>query len=206
MAAEVAAPPARPGLTHKRLIDLIKTHRAVVLTKSKCSWCDKAAALLYSRQLETSDQVAYINIDALGDDGLDMYLDAKAATGQSTVPNVWMLGNHVGGYTKLVEWFQRFDGWLNALAATEGPLVAAAPDDDDVDEFPALPPADATAGVGGMPYGAADTAPESVSWPLDDGAAPKRPRLDSVHDRSAEAADRDGEAEAKDGEVGDGVA
>lgn len=62
-------------------------------TREYCGYCDAARSLLDRKQ------VAYEEIDCSGDDQKRAWL--RAATGQSTVPQIFIHERSIGGFTEL---------------------------------------------------------------------------------------------------------
>ena len=82
--------------------------RSVIWTRDNCVFCTRAKALLYNRSISFEERI----IDVYGRDDrvltenqkwvtreelLQAYPDAK------TVPQIWLDGQHIGGYTELVQ-------------------------------------------------------------------------------------------------------
>ncbi|KAJ3154299.1 thioredoxin reductase [Geranomyces variabilis] len=72
--------------------DAIKNNKVVVFSKSYCPYCKKAKALLESLNAKF---VAF-ELDEL-DDGPSMQAYLKEKNGQSSVPNIYVNQQHVGG-------------------------------------------------------------------------------------------------------------
>lgn len=64
-----------------------------IYTRSLCPYCEGAIELLLERQIE------FTNISIDDDDIMSKSL--RDQTGQLTVPQIWIQGEHVGGYTDL---------------------------------------------------------------------------------------------------------
>ena len=62
-------------------------------TREYCGYCDAARSLLDGKQ------VAYEEIDCSGDDQKRAWL--RAASGQSTVPQIFIHEKSIGGFTEL---------------------------------------------------------------------------------------------------------
>lgn len=77
------------------LDSLIADNRCVMFSMPSCPWCVKAEELLHKRKLKCK------TIDL----GTSQYLafEVIKATGQRSVPNIFMDGVHVGGYDNLAE-------------------------------------------------------------------------------------------------------
>ncbi|MEO8840347.1 MAG: glutaredoxin domain-containing protein [Kofleriaceae bacterium] len=86
-------------------------------TREYCGYCDAARSLLEGKQL------GFEEIDCSGDDQKRAWL--RAATGQSTVPQIFIHERSVGGFTE-----------LRALAKSGQleQLIANPPAPDDVDD------------------------------------------------------------------------
>lgn len=82
--------------------------RSVIWTRDNCVFCTRAKALLSNRSISFEERI----IDVYGRDDrvltenqkwvtreelLQAYPDAK------TVPQIWLDGQHIGGYTELVQ-------------------------------------------------------------------------------------------------------
>jgi glutaredoxin 3 len=83
----MAAPP--PGLSGPADLDA----PVVLYTTPWCGFCRAALALLRNRGIE------HVEIDVVGNHAARQWL--AAVTHQSTVPQVFVLGRSVGGYTEL---------------------------------------------------------------------------------------------------------
>ncbi len=64
-----------------------------IYTREYCGYCSAATSLLDGKQL------AYEEIDCTGDDTIRAWL--RTATGQSTVPQIFIDDRSIGGYTEL---------------------------------------------------------------------------------------------------------
>merc|ERR1712087_333977 len=70
----------------------IAAHEVVVFSKSYCPFCKKTKALFDDLEV---DYTAY-ELNQM-DDGADIQSALLDLTGQNTVPNVYIKGQHVGG-------------------------------------------------------------------------------------------------------------
>ena len=78
-----------------------------IITSDTCPWCDKAKAEITKRG-GTFESLSYNQEPWIKD------LIIKA--GFTTVPQIWTIdGEHIGGYEKLVAWFERKDQQDNDL-------------------------------------------------------------------------------------------
>jgi len=62
-------------------------------TREYCGYCDAAKSLLEGKR------ISYEEIDCTGDDKTRAWL--RTATGQTTVPQIFIDGKSIGGYTEL---------------------------------------------------------------------------------------------------------
>ncbi|KAJ8598291.1 hypothetical protein CTAYLR_005993 [Chrysophaeum taylorii] len=72
--------------------EAIKAKDVVVFSKSFCPFCAKTKSLFKSLEVD-----ADIHELDQRDDGPDIQAELKELTGQSTVPNVFIKGQHLGG-------------------------------------------------------------------------------------------------------------
>lgn len=70
----------------------------VILTAPDCSWCDKAKSLI------KANGHSYVEFDITTNPALREFMTANLLT---TVPQVFMAGERVGGYNKLFEHYKR---------------------------------------------------------------------------------------------------
>ncbi len=71
--------------------------QAYMVTKPDCPFCVKAKD--YLRGLGVDCTVDVVGEDVMWDDVLK-----NIPTGKTTVPQIWMRGQYVGGYDNLTEW------------------------------------------------------------------------------------------------------
>ena len=64
-----------------------------VYTREYCGYCDAARSLLQGKK------ISFEEIDCSGDDKTRSWL--RTATGQSTVPQIFIDGKSIGGFTEL---------------------------------------------------------------------------------------------------------
>jgi glutaredoxin 3 len=67
--------------------DIIENNDVIVFSASFCRYCTKA------KQLLTENNIPFVEIDS-SDEQLDQLYDA---TGQSSVPSIWVKGTYIGG-------------------------------------------------------------------------------------------------------------
>lgn len=103
--SSTAEPP--PGLTRPQDVDA----PVVLYTTPWCGFCRAALALLRHRG------IAHVEIDVNGNDGARDWL--AHVTGQTTVPQVFVRGRSVGGYTELATLDR--DGELDHMLAPSQP-------------------------------------------------------------------------------------
>jgi glutaredoxin 3 len=78
-----------------KIIDQIISHNSVaIFTKTYCPHCTKI------KDFFTRNRVAFkdLELDLMGNQGVEIQRILKERTGQSTVPSVWVLGKFIGKY------------------------------------------------------------------------------------------------------------
>lgn len=81
------------------LIDFyIDTKRISIFSKTTCGFCTKAKLLISNNYPNTPLQV--FELDNMNE-GPSIAIELKMRTNQSTVPNIFVFGKHIGGYTEL---------------------------------------------------------------------------------------------------------
>lgn len=79
----------------------IKKNELLIFTKKNCCYCVKSFAILNSLKLK------YKNIELKGKITTEKVENVEfilhSLTGQKTVPNIFIKGEHIGGYTELLE-------------------------------------------------------------------------------------------------------
>ena len=85
--------------------------KAEIYTKTNCPYCVKAKALFNEKGVEYDE---YIISPGFGEADLDKnqrYVTREAllekAPNAKTVPQIWLEGNYIGGYTELADFFNR---------------------------------------------------------------------------------------------------
>lgn len=78
----------------ERLENLIKFSPILILTKENCRFCLIAKSELLKANME------YVEIDVSGN--MELFQAATVLTRQTTIPNIWMHGVHIGGSDKLI--------------------------------------------------------------------------------------------------------
>ena len=69
-----------------------------IFSKTTCGFCVKAKTLL-ENEYPTS-QIQVIELDYMKE-GAAIGMELRRKTGQTTVPNIFVFGKHIGGYTEL---------------------------------------------------------------------------------------------------------
>lgn len=82
-----------------------------------CPYCQKAKELLTS----LGAKYKVVEVDALGKDGFAYRVELNEMTGRSTVPNIFISGKPVGGFTDGVEALHK-EGKLVAMLKEAGAL------------------------------------------------------------------------------------
>ncbi len=96
-----------------------------IYTRELCGYCSAATSLLNGKKL------AFEEIDCTGDDQTRSWLRVK--TGQSTVPQIFINGQSIGGYTELrnLERSGRLEKMLAEPPVSDSDDSAASEDSDD---------------------------------------------------------------------------
>ena len=71
-------------------------------TREQCIWCERAKAFLEQYDLE------YSEIDLTDDKVRDQFYK-EVGQNVATVPQIYIDGTRIGGYTELLEWFSNND-------------------------------------------------------------------------------------------------
>jgi glutaredoxin 3 len=92
------SPSSRPSTTLKMSQDEfakseIESNDVVVFSKSYCPFCIKTKDLFDSMGVK----YAVHELDKIGDDGPELQMALFKMTGQKSVPNVFVKGQHIGG-------------------------------------------------------------------------------------------------------------
>ena len=85
----------------KILNEEIKNNEILIFTKKKCGYCDKSLNLLNSLNLKYKNIVLKGLVSSDKVETIEFILHTK--TGQKTVPNIFIKGEHIGGCTELME-------------------------------------------------------------------------------------------------------
>ena len=81
------------------LESLVADNRCVMFSMPSCPWCVKAEEFLHKRKLKCK----VVNLQ----DSQFLAFEVIKATGQRTVPNLFIDGQHVGGHDSLLETYDR---------------------------------------------------------------------------------------------------
>ena len=79
--------------------DLITNNRCVMFSMPSCSWCVKAEDFFKAKKLKCQTT----NLQ----DSQFLAFEVIKATGQRTVPNIFIDGQHVGGHDQLLDTFEK---------------------------------------------------------------------------------------------------
>ena len=96
---------------------IVKENPVVVYAQVTCPYCKKAKDLLN----ELGAKYKVVEVDALGKDGFAMRVELDDITGRSTVPNIFIKGQPVGGFTDGVEALHK-EGKLQPMLKEAGAL------------------------------------------------------------------------------------
>ncbi|XP_043699082.1 glutaredoxin-like [Telopea speciosissima] len=99
--------------------EIVSSNPAVVFSKSYCPYCTSVKQLL--SELKATYKVVELDVEG---DGSDIQSALKEWTGQRTVPNVFIGGNHIGGCDATVAKHQ--EGKLVPLLTESGALTVTA--------------------------------------------------------------------------------
>jgi len=72
--------------------------KAIIYSKPDCSVCVKAKQFMEGADIEYSEY--NVGLDILWET-----VQARAPVESTTVPQIWIDGKYVGGYTELVKWY-----------------------------------------------------------------------------------------------------
>ncbi|WFD28782.1 hypothetical protein MNAN1_003797 [Malassezia nana] len=86
---------------------LISDHVIAVFSKSYCPYCKRAKQVISGLNLSAS-QVGTLELDEISE-GADIQAYLEQKTGQRTVPNIFVHGQHLGGCDDLVRAQQNGD-------------------------------------------------------------------------------------------------
>lgn len=95
-----AAGPSFDGRTAlQELRELARSAPVVVLSFVDCPWCLAAKTLLLDELAVPLDAVRVVELEELGRDGKSLRAAVALATGRTSMPNVFIGGKSVGGFT-----------------------------------------------------------------------------------------------------------
>ena len=78
----------------------------VVWSKENCPYCVQAKQMLAAKGIKFEER-------SLSNGSWTREQLLEAAPNARTVPQIWLHGNYVGGYTELAQYFQDHDMWVN---------------------------------------------------------------------------------------------
>jgi glutaredoxin 3 len=85
--------------------------KAEIYTKTNCPYCVKAKALFNEKGITYNEYIVSPGFDesALAENQQYVTRDAllEKAPNAKTVPQIWLEGNYIGGYTELAAFFNR---------------------------------------------------------------------------------------------------
>ncbi|KAJ3173767.1 hypothetical protein HDU88_002856 [Geranomyces variabilis] len=93
-----AASASTPDAAANAVDEVIKKNKVVIYSKTYCPYCDKAKALLKSK----GKDFELVELDSVAN-GEAMHAHLKQLTNQTSVPNIFIGGKHVGGCSDLIE-------------------------------------------------------------------------------------------------------
>ncbi|RKP07175.1 glutaredoxin domain-containing protein [Thamnocephalis sphaerospora] len=80
----------------KLVQQLIRENKIIIFSKSYCPYCTRAKSYFNAR----NQAFFALELDQEGNGG-EIQAALEKMTGQRTVPNIFIRGNHVGGYSDL---------------------------------------------------------------------------------------------------------
>lgn len=85
--------------------DKIAKSTVMVFAKSYCPYCKNTIRVLQEIQSDTHFTLEVLQLDEMADamDGPNVQMGLLEKTGQKTVPNIFIHGQHIGGNSDLVE-------------------------------------------------------------------------------------------------------
>eukprot|EP00964_Phaeocystis_antarctica_P025049 scaffold14044_cov52-Phaeocystis_antarctica.AAC.7 len=96
---EAAGPEFDRRTALQELKELARSAPVVVLSFVDCPWCLAAKTLLLDELAIPPEAVRVVELEELGRDGKSLRAAAALATGRTSMPNVFVGGRSVGGYT-----------------------------------------------------------------------------------------------------------
>ena len=72
--------------------------KAIIYSKPDCGLCVKAKEFMWGADIEYSEYT--VGMDVLWEN-----VQARAPVDITTVPQIWIDGQYVGGYAELVKWY-----------------------------------------------------------------------------------------------------
>lgn len=82
--------------TIARVQALIKSKPVFIASKTYCPYCQRAKKTLFQEMHLSQDKTLLLELDEM-DDGADIQDALRELSGQTTVPNIYISGEHVGG-------------------------------------------------------------------------------------------------------------
>ncbi|KAM7475517.1 hypothetical protein LguiB_022760 [Lonicera macranthoides] len=108
--------------------DIVNSNPLVVFSKTYCGYCTRVKQLLSQLgatykaiELDEENSVVHSMLVLIPGDGSEMQSALAGWTGQSTVPNVFIGGKHVGGCDKVTQMHR--EGKLVPLLADAGAVA-----------------------------------------------------------------------------------
>jgi glutaredoxin 3 len=78
----------------------------IVWSKENCPYCIKAKHMLKAKGIRYEER-------SLSDGSWSREQLLEAVPNARTVPQIWLHGKYVGGYTELEQYFEDHDMWIN---------------------------------------------------------------------------------------------
>ena len=80
---------------------MLQEHPVIMFSKTTCPWCDKLKVVFDDNGLKDYKVINIAEEEAPGSRAF--YNAILMDSGQSTVPNVYIGGKHIGGYDSVIE-------------------------------------------------------------------------------------------------------
>ncbi|AMD19502.1 HCL649Cp [Eremothecium sinecaudum] len=87
--------------TIKNVQSAIQTSKVFIASKTYCPFCTRAKRTIFEEKKVPKELVFCWELDTMGKEGEDIQASLLEITGQSSVPNIFINGNHIGGNSDL---------------------------------------------------------------------------------------------------------
>ncbi|AET37302.1 dithiol glutaredoxin GRX1 Ecym_1044 [Eremothecium cymbalariae DBVPG len=103
--------------TVQQVQSLIKQSKIFVASKTYCPYCRRAKKTLFEDKKIPLPEAKVLELDIMGQEGVDIQAALLELSGQRTVPNIYIGGKHIGGNSELqaLESSGELDGLLKEV-------------------------------------------------------------------------------------------